>query len=67
MDSKVMNLLRQRKMESDYVIGYTEYELKKIGVLYDILIEGQLREFMLLEHLNSVLHPMPPYNQFPQR
>lgn len=48
MDSKVMSLLRQRKMESDYVIGYTEYELKKIGVLYDILIEGQLREFMLL-------------------
>ena len=48
MDSKVMSLLRQRKMESDYVIGYTEYELKKIESLYNIIIEGQLREFMLL-------------------
>ena len=48
MTSKVMNLMKQRQMESDSVIGYTENELKKIERLYDITIQGQLRELMLL-------------------
>ena len=48
MTSKVMNLMKQHQMESDNVIGYTENELKKIEQLYDITIQGQFRELMLL-------------------
>ena len=48
MSSKVLSLIRQLKETSDNVIGYTEYELRKIEALYSITIHGQLREFMLL-------------------
>ena len=48
MSSKVLSLIRQLKEVSNDVIGYTEHELKKIEALYEISIQGQLREFMLL-------------------
>lgn len=48
MSSKVLSLIQQLKETSDNVIGYSEQELKKIEVLYEIAIHGQLREFMLL-------------------
>ena len=47
-NSRVMNLIRQRQSDSSNVIGYTEYELKKIEALYNISINGQFRDFMLL-------------------
>ena len=48
MSSKVLSLIRQFKEVSNDVIGYTEHELKKIEALYEISIQGQLHEFMLL-------------------
>ena len=48
MNSKVLSLIRQLKETSNDVIGYTEYELKKIEALYHVTIQGQFREFMLL-------------------
>ena len=48
MADKVINMIRQRQAESDNVIGYTDYDLKKIEALYDITIRGQFRDLMLL-------------------
>ena len=48
MSNKVLSLIRQFKEVSNDVIGYTEHELKKIEALYEISIQGQLHEFMLL-------------------
>ena len=47
-DSKFMTKLKLTKETSDYVIGYTEHELKKIEALYNIIIQGQLKELLLL-------------------
>lgn len=47
-NSRVMNLIKQRQSELGNVVGYTEYELKKIEALYNISINGEFRDFMLL-------------------
>ncbi|MFH6974495.1 hypothetical protein ACG2K1_09975 [Neisseria sp. 23W00296] len=43
-----MNLIKQRQSELGNVVGYTEYELKKIEALYNVSINGEFRDFMLL-------------------
>lgn len=43
-----VKLLQSLSTTSTNIIGYTEQELKQIEKLYDITIQGQFREFMLL-------------------
>ena len=43
-----IKILKSLSTVSNTIIGYSEQELKKLEKLYDININGQFREFMLL-------------------
>ncbi len=45
---KFISALRELADENSYIIGYGAHELRKIEALYNINIQGQFREFMLL-------------------